>query len=34
VYRWAGSLIGELCEMRINTADTDSERFRAGASVG
>jgi hypothetical protein len=40
VYRWAGSLIGELCEVRLkvapgSTATTDSgERLRASASVG
>jgi trehalose 6-phosphate synthase len=34
VYRWAGSLIGELCEVRLDLADGVNERFRAGASVG
>ena len=34
VYRWAGSLIGELCEVRLDAADTGNERFRASASVG
>jgi trehalose-6-phosphate synthase len=34
VYRWAGSLIGELCEVRLDTAAGSSETFRAGASVG
>jgi alpha,alpha-trehalose-phosphate synthase [UDP-forming] len=34
VYRWAGSLIGELCEVRLDVAEGGSERFRAGASVG
>jgi trehalose-6-phosphate synthase len=34
VYRWAGSLIGELCEVRLDAAETGSERFRAGAPVG
>jgi trehalose 6-phosphate synthase len=34
VYRWAGSLIGELCEVRLDTAAGNTETFRAGASVG
>jgi trehalose 6-phosphate synthase len=34
VYRWAGSLIGELCEVRLDLADEGHERFRAGATVG
>jgi len=34
VYRWAGSLIGELCEVRLDVAEGGNERFRAGASVG
>jgi trehalose-6-phosphate synthase len=33
VYRWAGSLIGDLCEVRLDVAES-SEAFRAGASVG
>ncbi|MGZ4789318.1 MAG: trehalose-6-phosphate synthase [Terriglobales bacterium] len=33
IYRWAGSLIGELCEVRLDTADGPN-KFRAGASVG
>ncbi len=33
VYRWAASLIGELCDVRLETAETATERFRAGASV-
>ena len=33
VYRWAGSLIGELCEVRLDAAEGGSERYRAGASV-
>lgn len=32
VYRWAGTLIGELCEVRLDAPET-TERFRAGASV-
>ncbi len=34
VYRWAGSLIGELCEIRLDAAEGGNSRFRAGASVG
>jgi trehalose 6-phosphate synthase len=34
VYRWAGSLIGELCEVRLDVAEGGSNKFRAGASVG
>ena len=34
VYRWAGNLIGELCEVRLDAADGGANRFRAGASVG
>jgi trehalose 6-phosphate synthase len=33
IYRWAGSLIGELCEVRLDTAE-GGNKFRAGASVG
>lgn len=33
VYRWAGSLIGELCEVRLDAVE-GGNRFRAGASVG
>ena len=32
VYRWAGSLIGELCDVRLDLADSGN-KFRAGASV-
>jgi len=32
VYRWAGSLIGELCEVRLDAADR-GQKFRADASV-
>ena len=32
VYRWAGSLIGELCEVRLDVAD-GAQKFRADASV-
>src|SRR5437588_691563 len=34
VYRWAGSLIGELCEVRLDAAEGGGNKFRAGASVG
>ena len=34
VYRWAGSLIGELCDVRLDIAANTNERFRAGAPVG
>ena len=34
VYRWAATLIGELCEVRLDAAEeTGGSRFRAGASV-
>ena len=33
VYRWAGSLIGELCEVRLDVAEGGGPKFRAGASV-
>jgi alpha,alpha-trehalose-phosphate synthase [UDP-forming] len=33
VYRWAGSLIGDLCEVRLDVAE-GGNKFRAGASVG
>jgi len=34
VYRWAGSLIRELCDVRLDVAGGNGEKFRAGASVG
>jgi alpha,alpha-trehalose-phosphate synthase [UDP-forming] len=34
VYRWAATLIGELCEVRLEIGGTNTEQFRAGASVG
>jgi alpha,alpha-trehalose-phosphate synthase [UDP-forming] len=34
VYFWAASLIGELCEVRLDASSTNTERFRAGAAVG
>jgi len=33
VYRWAGSLIAELCAIRLDTPATNNERFQAGAAV-
>lgn len=33
VYRWAGSLIAELCEVRLDTTATSTEKLRAEASV-
>jgi len=33
VYRWAGSLIGELCEVRLDASEATGNRFSAGASV-
>jgi alpha,alpha-trehalose-phosphate synthase [UDP-forming] len=33
VYRWAGSLIGELCEVRLESAEVGDQRFRARASA-
>jgi trehalose-6-phosphate synthase len=32
VYRWAGRLIGDLCEVRLETQPTTHERARASAS--
>jgi len=35
VYRWAGTLIGALCEVRLDVAeDGSTNKFRAGATVG
>jgi len=34
VYRWAGTLIGELCEVRLDADQGSSESFRASAGVG
>jgi alpha,alpha-trehalose-phosphate synthase [UDP-forming] len=33
VYRWAATLIGELCEVRLEVPGSNTEQFRAGASV-
>jgi trehalose-6-phosphate synthase len=32
VYRWAGHLIGDLCEVRLDGQEADSRKFRASAS--
>jgi alpha,alpha-trehalose-phosphate synthase [UDP-forming] len=34
VYKWAGSLIGALCEVRLKVPEPAAEKFRAEASVG
>jgi alpha,alpha-trehalose-phosphate synthase [UDP-forming] len=34
VYRWAATLIGQLCEVRLENSSGATEQFRAGASVG
>jgi|HubBroStandDraft_2_1064218.scaffolds.fasta_scaffold15078_3 trehalose 6-phosphate synthase len=34
VYRWAAKLIGQLCEVRLETERSATEQFRAGASAG
>ena len=31
VYRWAGTLIGELCEVRLDGAEAGHTSFRASA---
>jgi alpha,alpha-trehalose-phosphate synthase [UDP-forming] len=33
VYRWAGSLIGELCEVRLDVAEGAGNKYQAGAPV-
>lgn len=33
VYGWAGSLIGDLCEVRLDVADGDGDRFRSDSST-
>ncbi len=33
VYRWAGSLIGELCDVRLEDAEVGDQRFRARTSA-
>jgi alpha,alpha-trehalose-phosphate synthase [UDP-forming] len=34
VYRWAGTLIAELCAVRLDVPAGNTEKFRAGATVG
>jgi trehalose 6-phosphate synthase len=34
IYRWAGNLITELCEVRLDAPEDTQEKLRAGASVG
>ena len=33
IYRWAANLITELCEVRLDEAETAQEKLRAGAGV-
>jgi trehalose 6-phosphate synthase len=33
VYRWAGSLIAELCELRLDASDESNEKLRASAAA-
>jgi alpha,alpha-trehalose-phosphate synthase [UDP-forming] len=33
VYRWAGSLIAELCELRLDSSDTSTEKPRASTAA-
>ena len=33
VYRWAGSLITELCELRLDTSDESNEKLRASTAA-
>jgi trehalose-6-phosphate synthase len=33
IYRWAGSLITELCELRLDGADRTQQKSRATVSV-
>jgi trehalose 6-phosphate synthase len=34
IYRWAGNLISELCEVRLDAPEDTQEKLRASASVG
>ena len=34
IYRWAGNLITELCEVRLDAPEDAQDKFRASASVG
>jgi alpha,alpha-trehalose-phosphate synthase [UDP-forming] len=33
IYRWAGGLVTELCELRLDVADHDQQKLRASVSV-
>jgi trehalose-6-phosphate synthase len=33
IYRWAGSLVTELCELRLDVAEHDQQKLRASVSV-
>jgi trehalose 6-phosphate synthase len=33
VYRWAGSLIAELCELRLDSSDTNTEKLRTSTAA-
>jgi hypothetical protein len=33
IYRWAGNLITELCEVRLDGSDETQERMRTTATV-
>jgi alpha,alpha-trehalose-phosphate synthase [UDP-forming] len=33
IYRWAGNLISELCEVRLDAVEDSHEKFRASASI-
>jgi trehalose-6-phosphate synthase len=34
IYRWAGNLISELCELRLDAADTPREKTRSSVIAG
>jgi len=33
IYRWAGNLITELCEVRLDAAEDQHEKLRASVSI-
>ena len=33
VYRWAGSLIAELCELRLDASDENNEKLRMSTTA-
>jgi len=33
IYRWAGNLVTELCEVRLDAPEDEHEKFRATVSV-